>query len=185
MTSQPSAWAHRTHGALSATATIDTTIPSHHASSQLPTPPHEPPGTAPATPAVIFTHRIHHHLVSTLPHTPCQSTLSKWSTTRRGSPPQNPSFIPRPLSTTMRHMPPFDPFWQATFLKRQLHPVDTHQDPLHQLFTLHLPLSATVVPFDGLDRNSAPSGVLPDLVKNSHAYLGDIFNGGCNHPSCI
>ena len=38
MTSQPSAQAHRTHGVPSATATINTTVPSHHATSQLPAP---------------------------------------------------------------------------------------------------------------------------------------------------
>ena len=171
-----------THGALSATATITTTILSHHATPQLPTLPNEPHGTAATTPTAVFTF---HHPVLTHPQTPCQSTSLKWSATRRGSPPQNPSYIPHPQFTTTRHMPLFDLFWTSTFLKRQFQPTDTPQDPLHGLFTLHLPLSATVAPFDGLDRSKAPSGVLPDLMKGSHAYLGDIFDGGCDQDGRI
>ena len=178
MTCRYSARTTETCGALSATATIATIINSHHVTPQPSAPPHEPPGMKTITVTVVFT-LCHHHLVS---HTPHQLTSSKWSTIRRGSPPRSPSYIPHPQSTTTCHVPPFDPFWQ---LKRQFHPVDTHQDPLHRPFTLPLLSSATVVPFDRLDRNSAPSGVLLDWVKSSHAYLRDIFDGGCDWDSRI
>ena len=129
MTCQPSARAPRTHGALSAAATIATTVLSHHATPQPPTPPHEPLGTktVTATAAVVFTH---HHPILTHSQTPCQSTSSKQSTICRGLPPRSLSSKPRPPSTTTCHVPPFDPFRQSTFLKWQFHPVDTHQDPL-------------------------------------------------------
>ena len=87
VTCQPSARAHETRGALSATATIATAVPSHHAAPRLPTPPNEPPGTASATPTGVFTHHIHHHPVSTHSQTLRRSTSSKRSTIRRGLPP--------------------------------------------------------------------------------------------------
>ena len=59
-------------------------------------PPNRPPGTAPTTSTSVFTHRIHHHPISTHSQTPCQSTLSKWSATHRGLPPRSPSYIPHP-----------------------------------------------------------------------------------------
>ena len=115
VTSQPSAWAHKTHGALSAATTIATTVDSCHAVPRLPTPPHEPHGMAAATPTAVFTLCFP---VSTHSQIQRRSTSSKRSATHRGSPPQNPSFVPRPPSTTTCHVPPFNPFQQATFLKR-------------------------------------------------------------------
>ena len=105
-----------------------------------------------------------------------QSRSLRRSAIQRGSPPRNLSFVPRA---------PFNSFRQSTFLKQQFHPVDTHQDPLRRPFTPCSPLSATVAPFNGLDKNSAPSGVLPDLVKSSHAYLRDVFDGVCDRDGCI
>ena len=102
-----------THGAPSTATTINTTVPSHHTIPQPSAPPHEPLGTKTVTATIVFTHRTHHHLVS---HTPRQSTSSKRSTCR-GLPPRSPSSEPRPLLTTTRHVPPFDPFRQATFLR--------------------------------------------------------------------
>ena len=75
MTFQPSAQAHETPGALSAAATITTTIPSHHATPQPSTLPHRPPGMVTTTAALVFTYRVCHHLIST------QFTSLKWSTT--------------------------------------------------------------------------------------------------------
>ena len=69
----------------------------HHC-SQPPNLPHKPPGTVTITATIIFTHHVHHHLISIHPHTLSQSTPSKWFTTYRGLPPQSLSSAPCPHS---------------------------------------------------------------------------------------
>ena len=77
----------------------------------------------------------------------------------------------KPVIHTMCHMPPFNSFQPSTFLKWQLPPVDTNQDPLCWLFTLCPPFSATVTPWYQFNRNDTPSGVLVHLGNNSHTHL--------------
>ena len=173
MTSLPSPWVHKTHGQLSATTTIATTIPIHHATFLVSAQPPEIPGAASAATTTVFTqnntihHLIHAHhtLVSIHTHCPCQSRPSKWSTTHRGLCPPNPLSAPLPPFATTCHM------------RAQDLPADVPQHLLrHGPSTPCSLSSAAVVPCYGFIRNEDPL----HLVNNSHACLGDIFDGRCD-----
>ena len=167
-TCPPSPQVQKILGPHSATATIATTIPSHHhMASRSPITPRDTLGPIPATATITFDLCSHRHPVSICHHSPHQFRSSRRFATRRGSPPQNPSSAPHPQFATKRHMRAPSP------------PADAPQHPLrHGPSTPCSPYSATVVL---RYRFEDP----PHLDNGSHACLGDVFDRGCDRDGRI